>query len=175
MPFVDRYVAIRNGRTPPPLVRRESAGVFVVLILGWGAPLDVPIPRSARTQRLPGGLVRGGRRTTATARPRLWVPGPGVELLLAPPAARRLLGVPLGELANRAVVGRAAHRCLARPAAWSGSPRRPAGRSRFALLDVALAAPAGGLPVGRTPRLRSGLAAGSLQSAGRIGIGLVGR
>ncbi|MEU1643509.1 hypothetical protein [Micromonospora zamorensis] len=46
-PFVDRYVGYRQ-RADIPLVRRESAGVFVVLILGWGAPLDVTDPRSAQ-------------------------------------------------------------------------------------------------------------------------------
>ncbi|MCM0675632.1 glyoxalase [Micromonospora phytophila] len=44
-PFVDRYVGYRE-RAELPLVRREVAGAFVVVILGWGAPLDVVDPRS---------------------------------------------------------------------------------------------------------------------------------
>jgi hypothetical protein len=45
-PYVDRYLGYREhvGR---PLVRREVAGAFVVLILGWGAPLDVVERRRA--------------------------------------------------------------------------------------------------------------------------------
>ncbi|MEU1643508.1 helix-turn-helix domain-containing protein [Micromonospora zamorensis] len=65
--------------------------------------------------------------------------GEGVELLLAPLTARRLLGLPLSELTNRAVdvgqlPGRWLHRLRGRLAETPGWPER------FALLDGVLAA-----------------------------------
>lgn len=136
-PFVDRYVGYRE-RADLPLVRRESAGVFVVLILGWGAPLDVTDPRNAeRGVTQVDSFVAGtfdGWCTTCT----LGV-GEGVELLLAPLTARRLLGLPLSELTNRAVgVGQLTDRWLVRLrdrlAATPGWPER------FVLLDRVLGA-----------------------------------
>jgi AraC-like DNA-binding protein len=136
-PFVDRYVGYRE-RADLPLVRRESAGVFVVLILGWGAPLDVTDPRSAeRGVTQVDSFVAGtfdGWCTTRTLGA-----GEGVELLLAPLTARRLLGLPLGELTNRAVgVGQLPDRWLVRLrdrlAATPGWPER------FVLLDRVLGA-----------------------------------
>ncbi|MFG1873160.1 helix-turn-helix domain-containing protein [Micromonospora arborensis] len=135
-PFVDRYVGYRE-RADVPLVRRESAGVFVVLILGWGAPLDVTDPRSAeRGATKVDSFVAGtfdGWCTTHT----MGV-GEGVELLLAPLTARRLLGLPLSELTNRAVgvgqlPGRWLDRLRGRLAETEGWPER------FALLDRVLA------------------------------------
>ncbi|MET8044611.1 helix-turn-helix domain-containing protein [Micromonospora sp. NPDC005215] len=135
-PFVDRYVGYRE-QADLPLVRRESAGVFVVLILGWGAPLDVTDPRSAErgasgVDSFVAGTFDGWCAT------RTMGVGEGVELLLAPLTARRLLGLPLGELTNRAVgVGQLPGRWLdrlrgqlAEAAAWP---------ERFALLDRVLA------------------------------------
>ncbi|MEU8285959.1 helix-turn-helix domain-containing protein [Micromonospora sp. NPDC048905] len=135
-PFVDRYVGYRE-RADVPLVRRESAGVFVVLILGWGAPLDVRDPRSAergasRVDSFVAGTFDGWCTTRTVG------VGEGVELLLAPLTARRLLGLPLSELTNRAVgvgqlPGRWLHRLrsqLAETASWP---------ERFALLDRVLA------------------------------------
>ncbi|WP_371409444.1 helix-turn-helix domain-containing protein [Micromonospora zamorensis] len=136
-PFVDRYVGYRQ-RADIPLVRRESAGVFVVLILGWGAPLDVTDPRSARRGvTMVDSFVAGtfdGWCTTRTVGV-----GEGVELLLAPLTARRLLGLPLSELTNRAVdvgqlPGRWLHRLRGRLAEAPGWPER------FALLDRVLTA-----------------------------------
>lgn len=135
-PFVDRYVGYRE-RADVPLVRRESAGVFVVLILGWGAPLDVTDPRSAeRGATKVDSFVAGtfdGWCTTRTVGV-----GEGVELLLAPLTARRLLGLPLSELTNRAVgvgqlPGRWLDRLRGRLAEAAGWPER------FALLDRVLA------------------------------------
>ncbi|MGC4749346.1 hypothetical protein ACLQ28_27390 [Micromonospora sp. DT201] len=132
-PFVDRYVGYRERAD----VRRESAGVFVVLILGWGAPLDVTDPRSAeRGATKVDSFVAGtfdGWCTTRT----MGV-GEGVELLLAPLTARRLLGLPLSELTNRAVgvgqlPGRWLDRLRGRLAEAAGWPER------FALLDWVLA------------------------------------
>ena len=136
-PFVDRYVGYRE-RADVPLVRRESAGVFVVLILGWGAPLDVTDPRSVeRGVTMVDSFVAGtfdGWCTTRTVGV-----GEGVELLLAPLTARRLLGLPLSELTNRAVgvgqlPGRWLHRLRGQLAEAPGWPQR------FALLDRVLAA-----------------------------------
>ncbi|MEU4402622.1 helix-turn-helix domain-containing protein [Micromonospora orduensis] len=136
-PFVDRYIGYRE-RADVPLVRRETAGVFVVLILGWGAPLDVTDPRSAeRGVRMVDSFVAGtfdGWCTTRTVGV-----GEGVELLLSPLTARRVLGLPLGELTNRAVgVGQL-------PGGWLDRLRcrladAPDWPRRFALLDTALAA-----------------------------------
>lgn len=136
-PFVDRYVGYRE-RADVPLVRRESAGVFVVLILGWGAPLDVTDPRSAergatRVDSFVAGTFDGWCATRTVG------VGEGVELLLAPLTARRLLGLPLSELTNRAVgvgqlPGRWLDRLRCRLAESAGWPER------FALLDRVLTA-----------------------------------
>ncbi|MFI7662049.1 helix-turn-helix domain-containing protein [Micromonospora parva] len=136
-PFVDRYLGYRE-RADVPLVRREPAGVFVVLILGWGAPLDVTDPRSAeRGVTTVDSFVAGTFDSWCTTRT-VGV-GEGVELLLAPLTARRLLGLPLGELTNRAVdVGQL-------PGHWLDRLRdrlaeAPGWPQRFALLDRVLAA-----------------------------------
>ena len=146
---IDRDVRLPGRGTPPPLVRREAAGAFVVLILGWGAPLDVPT--RARRSAAPTGWTRSWPgRSTATARPDGGCRGRGASCCSPrwPPAG--FSGVPLGELANRAVAGRAAHRCrgcdrlrvrLAEAPGWPG---------RFALLDTALGGPAGGAPIRST-------------------------
>ncbi|MEU1590947.1 AraC family transcriptional regulator [Micromonospora sp. NPDC005710] len=137
LPFVDRYVGYRE-RAAVPLVRRQSAGVFVVLILGWGAPLDVTDPRSAeRGITAVDSFVAGTFDSWCTTRT-VGV-GEGVELLLAPLTARRLLGLPLSELTNRAVdVGQFPGRWLDRlRGRLAEAPGWPA---RFALLDRVLAA-----------------------------------
>ncbi|MET8529721.1 helix-turn-helix domain-containing protein [Micromonospora sp. NPDC005172] len=142
-PFVDRYIGYRE-RADVPLVRREPAGVFVVLILGWGAPLDVVDPRSAergieRVDSFVAGTFDGWCTTRTVG------VGEGVELLLTPLTARRVLGLPLAEVANRAVglgqlpggwLDRLRHR-LADAACWP---------QRFALLDTALADRLAGAP-----------------------------
>ncbi len=135
-PFVDRYLGYREA-APAPLVRRQAAGAFVVLVLGWGDPLDVVDPRApALGASGVSSFVAGpydGWCTTSTQGV-----GTGVELILTPLAARRLLGLPLGELTNRAV---APDRL---PDPWLSRLRdRLAGEhtwpARFALLDRALA------------------------------------
>ncbi|KXK59209.1 hypothetical protein AWW66_25535 [Micromonospora rosaria] len=135
-PFVDRYVGYREWALRPS-VRRQAAGAFVVLILGWGAPLDVVDPRCAtRGAYRVDSFVAGtfdGYCTTRTVGV-----GLGVELLLAPLAARRILGVPLGELTNRAVAVEQL------PGGWLARLRErvaetPDWPGRFRLLDAALA------------------------------------
>ncbi len=98
--WVDRYLGYRED-VSVPLARREVAGAFVVLILGWGDPMDVADPRDpARgaygTNAFLAGPFDGWcvTRTVGT--------GTGVQVLLTAPAARRLLGLPLADLANRA-------------------------------------------------------------------------
>ncbi|WP_422733001.1 helix-turn-helix domain-containing protein [Micromonospora sp. WMMD558] len=135
-PFVDHYLGYRET-APLPLVRRQAAGAFVVLVLGWGDPLDVVDPRAAA----PGAVgvtsfVAGpydGWCTTTTRGV-----GTGIELILTPLAARRLLDLPLDEVTNRAValdrlpdpwLARLGDR-LAGEATWT---------RRFALLDAAVA------------------------------------
>jgi AraC-like DNA-binding protein len=134
-PYVDRYLGYRE-HAAGPLVRREAAGAFVVLILGWGAPLDVTDARAADrgaygTSAFLAGPFDGWCATRTAGE------GVGVQVLLTAPAARRLLGLPLGELANRAVsvddlggwLARLRHE-LAELPDWAG---------RFARLDAALA------------------------------------
>ena len=59
-PYVDRYLGYRE-RAAAPLVRQEVAGAFVVLILGWGAALDVTDPRAAGRGASEGRRVDGVR------------------------------------------------------------------------------------------------------------------
>ncbi|MFF5172198.1 helix-turn-helix domain-containing protein [Micromonospora sp. NPDC000089] len=135
LPYVDRYVGYRE-RVEPPGVRRETAGAFVVLILGWGAPLDVIDPRCAqRGATGTDSFVAGtfdGYCTTRTAGV-----GTGAQVVLTPPAARRILGLPLVEVANRAVAVEQL------PDRWLDRLRcrlaeAPHWAARFRLLDAAL-------------------------------------
>ncbi|MBU8856070.1 MULTISPECIES: helix-turn-helix domain-containing protein [unclassified Micromonospora] len=132
--WVDRYLGYRE-EVPVPLVRREAAGAFVVLILGWGDPLDVTDLRDPARGAYANAFLAGpfdswcATRTTGT--------GTGVQVLLTAPAARRLLGLPLAELANRAVPVDAVASWLVRLRdELSGEPGWP---ERFARIDAALA------------------------------------
>ncbi|MBY8872662.1 AraC family transcriptional regulator [Micromonospora sp. PLK6-60] len=136
-PFVDRYLGYREP-APAPLIRTEVAGAFVVLVLGWGDPLDVVDPRAAeRGAYGVDSFVAGPFDAYCTTS--MVGLGAGVQLLLAPLAARRILGVPLGELANRAVaVGQLDDPWLDRLRGRLAEARDwPA---RFGLLDAALPA-----------------------------------
>ncbi|MFR9778470.1 AraC family transcriptional regulator [Micromonospora sp. MS34] len=164
-PYVDRYLGYRE-HAARPLVRHEVAGAFVVLILGWGAPLDVSDPRAgARGAYGVNAFVAGPFDAYCTTR--TVGEGAGVQLLLTPPAARRLLGLPLGELANRAVPVDQLDGWLARLRdELAAVPDWP---GRFARLDAALAdrlAVAG--PVDRRLLLAWRLLAGS---GGAVGVG----
>ncbi|MFI2712519.1 helix-turn-helix domain-containing protein [Micromonospora sp. NPDC018662] len=133
--WVDRYLGYRED-APAPLVRREVAGAFVVLILGWGAPLDVRDPRVTGRGASGNAFLAGpfdGWCATRTDGA-----GAGVQVILTAPAARRVLGLPLGELANRVVP-------VDRVAGWLADLRDElAGAAgwpeRFARLDAAFAA-----------------------------------
>ncbi|RKN51299.1 helix-turn-helix domain-containing protein [Micromonospora endolithica] len=135
--YVGRYVGYRES-VSGPLVRHEAAGAFVVLILGWGAPLDVVDPRAAgrgayAVDSFVAGPFDGYCETSTTG------VGAAVQMLLTPLAARRILAAPLGELANRAVgVDRWPEGWLDRLRARLAE--EPTWPGRFALLDATLAA-----------------------------------
>ncbi|WFE31189.1 AraC family transcriptional regulator [Micromonospora sp. WMMD975] len=135
-PWVDRYLGYRE-ELPGPVVRREVAGAFVVLVLGWGDPLDITDPRAAGrgaygANAFLAGPFDGWCATRGAGT------GTGVQVLLTAPAARRLLGLPLGELANRvAPVDRVAGWLARLRDELAGEPGWP---GRFRRLDAALTA-----------------------------------
>ncbi|SEN47222.1 helix-turn-helix domain-containing protein [Nonomuraea pusilla] len=113
-PYVSRLCAYREEpRTPE--TRAEAALPGAVLVLGFGAPLEVegrPLTAFA------GGLAD---RYTLT---RVSGPGEGVEVVLTPFGARRLYGLPMRHLTNQVVpaedvlgawAGTAAERLAATP------------------------------------------------------------
>jgi len=131
-PRLRRFVTRYHGyveRAGAPLVRPElpHAGVTVIVNLGPALTVD-----GAAVSSFAAGLY---------TRPAItWHPGEqtGVQLYVAPPAARMLLGVPLGELAHRAVdlealLGRTAREL---PERLAGLPTWP---ERFALMDAVVA------------------------------------
>jgi AraC-like DNA-binding protein len=119
-------------RVDEPLVRREVAGHRCVLIIGWGAPIDIADPRWPAHGI--GGVASftGGLSDSYVDTYNHGV-GQGIQLMVDPLAAGRLLGLPIGELANRVVplddLGRDFKELPERLAA---APTWPA---RFALLD----------------------------------------
>lgn len=139
LPYVDRYIGYAERVAAGELRRREVPISRAVLILGWGEPLTVTDPRAPRES--PGPLA-----SFATG---LWDSyavtgtrglGRGVQMMITPLGARRLFGLPLGELTNRTVdpadlPGRWLAPLAARLAETSGAGGWAA---RFALLDRAL-------------------------------------
>jgi AraC-like DNA-binding protein len=135
-PYVDRYVGYRE-RADIPLVRREVPGGSVVLVVGWGAPLDVVDPRAPARGAFGVASFAGGLFDSYVTTSTLGV-GRGVQLMLSPLTARRILGLPMGELANSVVAvddlpGGWLPALRARLAAAPDWPRR------FAALDTAIA------------------------------------
>jgi AraC-like DNA-binding protein len=134
--LVGRYIGYRERPGTGVVARHEPAGAYAVLILGWGAPLDVSDPRAAdRGARGVSSFVAGTFDGPAVTRGA--GAGEGIQLYLPPLVARRLLGTPMSDLANRAVsldalpsdwLERLSDR-LAGAVGWS---------ARFALLDRAL-------------------------------------
>jgi len=127
---------------PTPLPRREFAVSRCVLVIGWGEPLDVVDPRDPRAgatgvTSFAAGLSDSYVDTlTAAGHAR------GVQVMLDPLVAGRLLGCPFGELANRVVPlscldGRASRDLRALPSRLSAARTWP---ERFALLDAAFTA-----------------------------------
>ncbi|MFB9239019.1 helix-turn-helix domain-containing protein [Plantactinospora siamensis] len=133
--MVDRYLGYRESLADE-VIRDEVAGAYVVLILGWGDPMDVANPRA------PGSGVTAVPSFVAgvfdsVARTRLHGTGEAVQLILDPLVAGRILGLPAGELANRAVrlddlPGRWLPALAERLAGADGWP------ARFGLLERAL-------------------------------------
>jgi AraC-like DNA-binding protein len=110
-------------RAAGAVVRSEFANTRVVVILETGDPIEVG--EAGESARNRGGFVagiHGGPTRTAHAGQQS-----GVELLLSPLAARRILGVPLSEIAGRVLAAsdvlpgaaRALPRRLAELASWA--------------------------------------------------------
>lgn len=134
-PFVGHYLGYRQ-RVERELRRREVAGAFVVVVLGWGAPLDIVDPRDAASSAYRVDSFVAGTFDAWCTTSTVGV-GTGVQLTLTPPAARRMLGVPLGELTNRALAAEQL------PGGWLDRLRgrladTPDWAGRFALLDAAI-------------------------------------
>jgi AraC-like DNA-binding protein len=120
-------------RVDGPFVRREVAGARCVLIVGWGAPLDIVPPNRPDFGARGVASFTGGLSDSYVDTHNAGV-GRGVQLMLDPLVAGRLLGVPLGELANRVVAlddlgGRDLKELPERLATASSWPER------FAVLD----------------------------------------
>jgi AraC-like DNA-binding protein len=116
--------------TAAPLRRREIATPQVTVIFSFGPSIDVG---GERLTSFVAGLDESYGETEHAGHQR------GVEVKLAPLAARSLLGVPARELSGRVVpldgvLGRSADELLERLAGAPGWPER------FALLDAVLAA-----------------------------------
>ncbi|WP_344318726.1 helix-turn-helix transcriptional regulator [Actinocatenispora thailandica] len=114
--------------------RREAPTGDVAVILTFGPPIDVL--DGARRQTLTGSFVAGvgDRYSTTEYHGEQY----GLEIVLSPPGARRLLGLPLSELGRPTVglgdlLGPAADRLLDRLAC------APDWATRFDLLDTDLA------------------------------------
>ncbi len=127
--FVTRYHGYAE-RTSGPLVRDEAPHAGVTVIVNLGPPLTVD---GTAVRSFAAGLYTRPAVTAHTGEQA------GLQLYVAPPAARMLLGLPLGELAHRAVdledlLGAAAAREL---------PERlaalPGWAARFALMDAVVA------------------------------------
>jgi AraC-like DNA-binding protein len=122
-------------RVAAPFARREVAVSRCVLVIGWGAALDVHDPRGPRTTAVTSfaaGLSDSYVDTVNAAGV-----AQGIQVMLDPLVAARILGRPFGEVANQVVAvdqldGRALRDLRALPArlgaasGWS---------ERFALLD----------------------------------------
>ena len=129
------YVGYRED-TPEPLRRREVPSAEITLIVSLGPAIGIGAPGGAapseRRTSFVAGLHDGPVLTEHDGRQH------GIEVRLAPLAARRLFGVPMDEMANRVValddlLGRDADRLAERlhdAGGWA---------PRFALLDDAIA------------------------------------
>jgi len=131
---VIEYRAYRLDDLSPPQAEHPSACVPVIIDLGSG--WHVATPASGYRPARMGGFVAGMHDAFALVGPA--GPALGVQVDLSPLGARRLLGIPMHELANRAVpledlLGREARSLVERLAEAPGWPER------FAILDAALA------------------------------------
>jgi hypothetical protein len=125
------------GRVDGVVVRREVPGPRVVVIVAWGDAMSVADPRRPHE---PPQTVRSfaARLADSYALTRTTGASAGVQLDLDPLAARRLLGVPMDELANRVV------ELDNLPGRWSVGladrlGEQPTWADRFATLDAVVA------------------------------------
>jgi AraC-like DNA-binding protein len=132
--LVRRYTGYRESSVLP-VRRREPPTGDVAVILTFGPPIDVL--DDTRRQTVTGSFVAvvGDRYATTEYLGEQY----GLEIVLSPPGARRLLGVPLSELGPPVtdlgdLLGPAADRLLDRLAT------APAWAARFDLLDAELSA-----------------------------------
>jgi AraC-like DNA-binding protein len=135
---VQRYCGYVE-RSSGPMRRRQVASPEVTLIISLGPAIDVtmdPAAAGSRAERVTS-FVAGLSDVPAVTE----YSGEqcGIEVNLTPIAARRLLGVPMSELANRVVgledvLGHGAAELVERLAGT------PGWQARFALLDAVLAA-----------------------------------
>jgi AraC-like DNA-binding protein len=138
-PYVTHLSAYTELRSEP-LSRREPPFAGAVMIFGFNAPLGLSGPDGFRRLRsFVGGLhdIYVDTTTAGVAE--------GVQVNLTPIGARRLLGVPMRELANRVVsleevLGRWATTTVERLA------EAPGRAARLALLDEALSRRIGEAP-----------------------------
>jgi AraC-like DNA-binding protein len=129
-------------RAAAPLARREVAISRCVLVIGWGAPLDVRDPRGPEGGATSVASFAAGLSDSYVDTVNAPGEAQGVQVMLDPLVAARILGRPFGEVANRVVAldqldGRALRDVRALPsrlAAASGWDER------FALLDRAFGA-----------------------------------
>jgi AraC-like DNA-binding protein len=129
-------------RATAPLARREVAVSRCVLVIGWGASLDVHDPRGPSGGATSVASFAAGLADTYVDT--VTAPGQaeGVQVMLDPLVAARILGRPFGEVANRVVAlsdldGSALRDLRALPARLGAAS---GWGERFALLDRAFGA-----------------------------------
>lgn len=120
---------------PPARVQRESASSVVPLIVEFASGWRVASPGSAYRLEPVRGFVAGLSDTYTLVEPAGAVEG--VQVDLTPIGARRLLGVPMHELANRVI---ALEALIGRPAVFLTEVlvNTPGWAGRFGVLDAAL-------------------------------------
>ena len=138
LPYVDSYTGYHED---VPVRRLEEPPAQAILILGFGSPMDV-VDASGRRRTHRAFAVGLEQRPSTTEH---FGGQLGVEVRLSPLAARRLLRVPMSELADGVIelddlVGPDAEQLLERLA---GAPSWDA---RFALVDSAIARALDGTP-----------------------------
>ena len=130
--YVLSYCAY-DERTGSFVRRRELPSDRVVAIINLGAPIRVRTPEGVgraprRVPRRPARHVRADRDRAARSA--------ACRSTSAPVGAHLLLRLPMHELTGRVVDARGAVRPRGRCSARGDSPRPPAGRQRFELLDA---------------------------------------
>ncbi|MFF5210682.1 helix-turn-helix domain-containing protein [Streptosporangium sp. NPDC000396] len=132
-PYVT-HLSAYTERYREPLPRRQPPFAGIVMIFGFGEPLTLDGPGSDAPQRL--ASFAGGLHDTYVDTSTTGI-AEGVQVDLTPIGARRLLGMPMSELANRvvsldAVLGSWASTAVERLA------EAPDRRARLTLLDELL-------------------------------------